>query len=79
MRRKFRFPTRRIEYLLRDNLARVHICFPASLDALCIGVYLRLPSVYFHLAEVLPFCIPTGLFQVWLGNPPVDYLPRAFK
>ena len=42
-------------------------------------LYLRLPSVHFHLTKVLPLDVPAGFFQVGLGDPPVDFLPRCFE
>ena len=40
---------------------------------------LHLPAVHFYLAELLPLGIPAGFFQVRLGDPPVDFLPRGFE
>jgi len=76
MRRKSIFLSMRIKCLPMDILAHVHA---GSIRRLCINVYLHLPSVHFHLAEVFPLRVPTGLFQVGLGDPPIDFLPRGFE
>ena len=44
-----------------------------------LTLYLRLPSVHFHLTEVFPLGVPPGLFKIGLGNPPIDFLPRGFE
>lgn len=38
MQKKFIFPMMRIEYLPRDNLVRVYVGYPGSLDALYIDI-----------------------------------------
>jgi hypothetical protein len=62
MRRKFRFPMKRIEYLPRDSLTRVHVGFQVLWMLCVLMLYLHLPSIHFHLTEVLPLGVPAGLF-----------------
>jgi len=79
MRRKFRFLTMRIRYLPGATLFMFISIFQVPHVDCVLVLYLHLPSVHFHLTEILPLGVPTCFFQVGLGNPPIDLLPRGFE
>lgn len=69
----------KIKYLSWDNAVVPTTVFQVHLMFYALMFYLRLPSVHFHLTEVLPLGVPAGFLQARLGDPSVDFLPRGFE